>query len=130
MSKLLDLFNTRKRYADVQARQAAKGQLHICPACGTKTYHREYTQCAVCLTQWDGTPSAQTQVVRTYTGASLDKAFQADAALMSHAGWRIASQNYGGVGSAGMPALVFGAVGGLLAKRTPTHLTVIYDRPQ
>jgi len=47
------------------------------------------------------------------------RAFAADAALMSRAGWRVASQNYGGF--QGGPTV--------LARHKPTQLTVVYERP-
>jgi len=120
MSALSDLFNPQKRYADARLRQAAMGAIHLCPTCGATDYHREHTTCPVCLTAWDGTPTTQRQVVRTYTGGGLDKAFAADLARMSRAGWQVTSQTYGGM--QGGPTL--------LARHKPTQLTVIYERPQ
>ena len=56
----------------------------------------------------------------------MDKAFQSDAALLARAGWRVQSQNYGGI--KGTATAIFGTAITQGVDRKAAQLTVVYER--
>ena len=113
------------------ARHLAKGRARQCGVCGAITTQLQAPGCPTCLFRWDGVAPLNTQAFRTYVATpttDVDTAFQAEAALMARAGWRVTSQAYGGQSGAGLAVAAFGTWGGLAASRKPTQMTVIYER--
>lgn len=115
----------QQRHAEIQAKQIAEGKAFQCAACGAIYYLRR-DDCPKCHTPVAGWPPEQKQLVRTYTGRQLDQDFQHDAAILAKAGWRVQSQNYGGM--QGTATAVFGTAITQGVNRKAAQLTVVYQR--